>query len=186
MDIEVMMIDEPVNGADIGLLESLRHFSTSKAVISYREFQRLLAQENREMALRDWHEVVTFASEQFSQWQAQWLFSPSTSPDTQAFEELEGWRQMYDGCLEPLIKHAPNVREGIGREHRLRSLRCTIERRIEKNQGRPFDRYLSSLLGKGAILLAGVGLRHAGNRLYAVALFPKGTVGRSGCERVAN
>ena len=174
------MVEETTEGGDAGLLASLRQLSVSNAAITHAEFQRMVDREDRELALTEWHEVVTFASDQCAQWQVRWLFSPVASPDTRAAEELDRWRRAYVGYVEPFVERAPNVREPLEREHRLRAAQRALGRRLEESKGRPLDRWLSALLSKAAILLGRAGMRGVAGRLYATALYPKGTVGRAG------
>ena len=166
-----------MDSGDTGLLASVRHLSASNAVIPCAEFQRLVELDNRPFPPTEWLEVVRFASAQCAQWQVRWQFSAAASPDTQAADELEKWTHAYAGVLETLVDIVPDARESLERSHRLLAAQRALER-AEKS--RPVDRFLSALLSRLAILFGRVGMNEVAGRLYTIALYPKGTIGRAG------
>lgn len=174
------MAEEESEIVETELLDCLRQLSDSKASASYREFQLLIDRAGREISLTGWNEVVTLVSDHCAHWQTQWLFSPSLSPDTRAAEESDGWRRVYAACSGILIDRSPHLRETIDRLHRLRCLDHAIQRRMQLSGGRIAERSYTALLSHAAILVGRVGLTRLAEHLYAMALYPKGTVGRAG------
>lgn len=168
---------------DSGLLATLRRVAADGGAIPHRDFQGALDREGSNVPAAEWSEVVTFASDQCARWGTQWLLSSAASSDARAREELEAWERSYTACSELLVEQFPTVREALAKAHGLRAIGPALESRVRASEGNPFRRSFLALLSKAAILLNRVGFHRIAGSLYATALFPKGTVGRSGLEQ---
>lgn len=171
-------------GSD-ALLPRVRALVAADDYVSHAELQALIEApaDRQQMPLAEWHEVVSFASDQCARWQARWLFSPATQPDEAAAAELDGWRGLHAGCAEALLTRVPEVRARLERHHAMTALRHALQRRLEETEGRSARRIFLAVLSQTAGIARRVGLGSLAARLDATALYPAESVGRSLASR---
>jgi len=157
------------------------HFKDNSCV-KHEDFEHVpkeLAKEFGNATVSEWHKVVKFISDQLGLWGAEWLFSSVNSPNTVAEAEFRGWVIVSRACRNALVERVPGLRGEIEREHELTILRHTMERSINYNKTRWFQRFTALLVSWMSIQLNRIGFKKIGNELYAWSLYPPGTVGRS-------
>jgi hypothetical protein len=174
-----IMADRDAGGSP-ALMARVRELSAADTWVPHRELQGLFEQQvdHQGLSLAEWHEVVSFASDQCGRWQARWLFSPAATPDRAAKQEFDGWRLLYVACAEALLARVPEVRERLDRRHEMTALRHALGRRLQQTEGRTLHRIGSAVLSQAAGAVRRLGLRHLAGRLEAAALYPSGSVGR--------
>jgi hypothetical protein len=146
--------------------------------VKHQDFERVL-KEFVDVTVSELHKVVKFTSDQLGSWEAEWLFSSLDSPNTVAEAEVTGWLMVSRACTNALVERVPQLRGEIDRQQKLISVRHTIERRIDYNKTRWFQRLTTYLLSRISIQLNRIGFQKMANGLYVRSLYPPGTVGRS-------
>ena len=127
----------------------------------------------------EWKKVVDFSTGQVSRWQVEWLFSPASAPNLRASTELGAWRELWRLFSKTLIDQVPEVDEPLRQQHDLTAAQYLLNRKLQHDAGNPWARIASPVLGRVAITLNRIGLQHIGRKLYSVALYPPGSVGRA-------
>ncbi|CAN5470379.1 hypothetical protein BH23ACI1_BH23ACI1_02640 [soil metagenome] len=135
--------------------------------------------ERRQLPLAEWHEVVSFASDQCARWQVRWLFSPAARPDAAAAAEFDGWRAIYAACAEALLTRVPEVRARVERHHEMTALKHALRRRLNETEGRSARRIGLALLSQTSGIARRLGLHAVARWLDQAALYPPGSVGRT-------
>jgi hypothetical protein len=177
-----------VNDREPGLL-AVRRLRASDKDVSSREFAKLrFPFPTNALTGREWTEVVDFVSDQYARWSARFQFSRAAKPDFEAKKEMDAWEQFYTTFLDVLFEQVlpeqvPKLRELMNDVHVKFGVKHLIQRRVRDNEGKPFQRVVSLLFSRAGILANRVGVGPLGRRLYAVGLYPKGTVGRKGSWR---
>jgi hypothetical protein len=163
-----------------GLLPRMRALALDDDYVSHAELASLIeAHAGREqLPLAEWHEVVSFASDQCARWGTRWLFSPAAAPDAAAEAELAGWRALYAVLAEALLARVPEVRPQLERQHEITALRHVLRRQLEETEGRTGRRVVMAVLSQVARAARPLGLSAVAARLDATALYPPGSVGR--------
>jgi len=156
----------------------MRNLSNGNKGLSYQDFKQTL-KETRYLPIDEFQEVVTFATDQYSFWSAEWLFSPADHPNTLAKAEIDGWRPLLDVCTDELVKRVPKVKELLEEQKELCLLQHVIQRRRDYNKTRPLEKLLAIVLGKTSIALNKFGFKRIALKLYSYHLYPKGTIGRT-------
>ena len=154
------------------LLERLASLSTERQGVSNQDFQPILDNLPVNVSLHDWHVIANFASEQLNFWEAEWLFSWEHSPNTKARAETEGWKRI---CKTKL----PTSIDLIDEQHDLILLNHSLKRAVDYNESSPFRKFKAKVLSEASFKFDKIGFRGFASYLYAIALYPKGTVGRS-------
>jgi hypothetical protein len=174
------MLTADASGSD-SLLLRLRGLAAADDDVSHAEVQTLIEAHavRQQVALAEWYEVVSLASDRCARWQARWLFSSAAHPDLAAAAELQGWRGLYAACAEALLTRAPEVRARLERQHEMTALRHVLRRRLEETEGRSARRIILAVASQIAGIARRIGLRALAARLDATALYPAGSVGRT-------
>jgi hypothetical protein len=132
----------------------------------------------------EWKKLVDFATDQFSRWQAEWLFSPASSPNCEAAVEAEAWRQKWIVFSKALSDQIPEIAEPLRRQHDATVAQCIVMRKLQANAARSGARLASHLLSNAAQVLNRIGLRVIARRVMRSAMYPPKTVGRAGVRRL--
>jgi hypothetical protein len=154
------------------LLERLASLSKEGQGVSIQDFMPILDNLPVNVSLHDWHVITNFVSKQLNFWEAEWLFSWEHSPNTKAQAETEGWKLI---CKNKL----PTSIDLIDRRHDLILLNHSLKRAVDYNESSAFRKFKAKVLSEASFKFDKIGLRWFASYLYATALYPKGTVGRS-------
>jgi hypothetical protein len=161
-------------------LVSLKELSDRHYVIEHEQFNRDFSKlQVEDFTAAEWKKVVDFSTDQVGQWKVEWLFSPVAAPNFRASTELEAWRELWKFFLNTLINQVPEVDEPLREAHDLTAAQYLLSRKLQHDAGNPWARITTPVLGRAAIILNRVGLQSIGLRLYSLALYPPGSVGRS-------
>ena len=142
----------------------------------HRDFQNLPVDD---FTPTEWKKVVDFSTDQVSRWQAEWLFSSASAPNVRASKELEAWRQLWMLFSKSLIDQIPEVGEPLRKQHDLATAQYLIRHKLQYEATNFWARITSPVLGRIAIIMNRIGLQSVGRKLYCLALYPPGSVGRS-------
>jgi hypothetical protein len=151
--------------------------SATNSLLPHRDFLKLLAENSVPLQLTEWNELVKFASNQCGRWQVRWLYSSATTPDKIAHQEWDGWHQLHTQLSDDLLTHVPDAKPHLDRAHEFRALHHALTQGL--SQRGPVGRVWWGFVSQVALLLKRVGLGSIGLRLYSMALYPRGTVGRT-------
>jgi len=152
---------------------------TSSSGVPIEEVSRLLDGMPDNISAKELNELVKFASNQVGIWEAEWLFSPSESPNLTAKKESEQWSKLWETWFETLSELIPDMREQSERLHNLSLLQHKLTKSVDYNKGRPLIKLISVSTAQIAITLNKLGIRGLAHHLYKLSLYPKGTVGRA-------
>jgi hypothetical protein len=158
------------------VLGPLEIVARCSAPMRHREFEDLL-RSTPSVTAQEFAEIVKFAADQEGQWLARWSLSPATAPDDTARVEYLGWHQLWESCLEELVEQVekPELRDALDRHRRLAALQHAAASRLTSPA---FQRVWNGFLSTLAIGLGRVGIDGPARTLYAMALYPAGSVGR--------
>jgi len=170
------MNDKSIPEKDI--LTRLGSFAKDRMGVPYHEFEKFLKEGDSSIPVDSLHEVLNFACDQLGFWQAEWLFSPVNSPNTQAQTEMQGWEILWDGIFATFVENVPNIKEPLEREQNLKLLQHLLRRGVEYNEAKPFRKIAATILSRLSFMLNKLGLHGIANDLYEWGLYPKGTVAR--------
>jgi hypothetical protein len=159
----------------LGQLESMTNKGQG---VSHQDFERLLEEGSASIPVSRANQLLDFAGDQVGFWEAEWLFSPAHSPNTNAKTEMEGWRLLWQALLESLSETVPDIRELTEKTQQLKILQHHSQRGLEFNETKPFRKYTAPVLSKLSLALNKIGLRSIAKNLYVWSLYPKGTVAR--------
>ena len=164
----------------VAFLTSIEALSGRHDVVDHEQFHRdFESLPVDDFTLAEWKQVVDFSTDQVSRWQVEWLFSPASSPNVHASAELEAWRQLWMVFSKSLVDQIPEVGEPLRRQHDLTAAQYLLERKLRHDAADSWARITSPVLSRIAIILNGIGLQSVGRKLYCLALYPPGSVGRS-------
>jgi hypothetical protein len=159
-----------------------------KSFISKRSDRPILFEEvnsfihnefsNQQIASTNLHQLLTFAAEQQGMWQCKWLFSPISNSDIDARNNMECYSILWKTFADSLVKIVPDIDRVIGEERKLLNLKYSLERRVEETKNRPILTSWNVVLSKLSFFFNSIGFKNLAERLYAIALFPSGSVGR--------
>lgn len=170
-------MDKEEDVKESGLLARLESLSKESPSVRHEDFERVL-KGFQNITVSEWHKIVKFTSEQLGFWDAAMLFAPAISPNSVAEAEVTGWKMISEVCIKALVDQVPQIQAAVERQQRLISASCVVERRMEYNKTRPFQRCMASVLSRLSISLSKIGFNSIAKELYAISLFPPGTVGR--------
>jgi hypothetical protein len=170
------MKDEPVSIRD--LLVRLESITNKDKGFFYQDLERLLKEGSASIPVPYANQLLDFAGDQIGFWEAEWLFSPAQSPNTEAKTEMEGWRLLWQALLESLSETVPSIRELSEKKEQLRTLQHQLQGGLAYNETRPIRKYTVPVLSKVALALNKIGFRRISTSLYVWGLYPKGTVAR--------
>jgi hypothetical protein len=158
------------------LLDLATSLSKERHGVPYRDFERVFRESTKEdITVDGWRKITGFTSDQLGFWESAWLFSRAHSPNLQAKSEMQGWKTVCE--LKNKISEAADM---IEEQHDLAVLKYSIKRAADYNESKPSRRFTAHVRSSLLIKLDEIGLRRVASRLYARALYPKGTVGRAG------
>jgi hypothetical protein len=156
-------------------LKSLDVLSQGKALVRVDHFQSLSASVLPE----DSAKVVEFSATQIGLWDAEWLFSPAATPDSDAACESEAWVAVWKTTSQTLMGALPVSSAELTRERDQVCLRIVAEKSLETNEGKPITRFAIGVLASVCLLLLRIGLSTTACRYCRRILFPLNTVGRA-------
>jgi len=172
-------MDDEKKDSTYDITARMRSLANGNKGVSYRDLEQVLRErEDINITISELRQIVTFATNQFGFWMAEWLFSPVQRPNTIAKGEIDGWRLLLRVCTDELVKKVPEVREHLEREKNMVFLRHSLERRIDFNKSRPFEKLFAIVFSSISIALDRLGFKSIARKLYERSLYPKGTVGR--------
>jgi hypothetical protein len=162
------------------LLARVADLSVRSERVACNQFQGWFAAlpKTEQFSLIEWNRLVDFVADQRAQWSVAWLFSHGNEPNAAAEAEADGWTSLWTRYSAALIERAPAVREATLRYRDLSAIQYAVQRRLEFNRGRPFQRVVVPILGWLGIQLNRLGLRRLGAFVYRFSLYPPGTIGR--------
>ena len=164
----------------VKFLASIEALSGQQELVDHEQFHRdFESLPVDDFTPAEWKQVVDFSTDQVSRWQADWLFSSASSPNVRASAELEAWRQLWRIFSKSLVNQIPEVGEPLRKQHDLTAAQYLLECRLRHDATDSWARITSSVLSRIAIILNGIGLQSVGRKLYCLALYPRGSVGRS-------
>jgi hypothetical protein len=173
-------IDDEKKDSRYDITARMRSLANGKKGVSHRDFERVLRErEDIDITIKELRQLVSFATDQFGFWMAEWLFSPIQSPNMIAKAEVDGWRPLLRVCTDQLVMKIPEVKEHLEKEQDLILLQHSLKRRIDFSKSRPFERYFAMIFSSVSIALDRVGFKGIAHKLYERSLYPKGTVGRA-------
>jgi len=152
---------------------------TNSSGVPIEEVSRLLDGMPDNISAKELNELVKFASNQVGIWEAEWLFSPSESPNLTAKKESDQWSKLWETWFETLAEIVPDMKEQSERLHSLPVLQPQLSKSVDYNKGRPITKLISVSTAQIAITLNKLGIQGLAKHLYKLALYPKGTVGRT-------
>lgn len=161
------------------LLQYIQSQNSSGTGVTIANIEPLLKVMPDKITVAELNELVKFASNQVGIWEAEWMFSPSISPQLTAKTEADQWGRLWESWLESLSKLIPDVKEQSERAHRLTVLKHHLSKSVDYNKGKNLTKIISVSLSKIAIVLNKFGIHGLAEHLYMLALYPKGTVGRT-------
>jgi hypothetical protein len=123
-------------------------------------------------------QIINFASDQVGIWEAEYLFSSASSPNTAARAESERWEQLWGTLSDVLLQLAPDIADLIHRRHRLLVFKPSFEKSLQYTSKKALQRMFAGALSRIAIGLGKLGIVSIPERLYAISMYPKGSVGR--------
>jgi hypothetical protein len=174
------MDDQPIVDSESDLLSRLNSFSNNNTGMFHQDFvERILRKMNENVTASQWNQVVKLVSNQLGFWSAEWLFSPAHSPNIAAAAEVDGWKKIWTVCSDALVKQVPEIRDSNEKMHELILLQYVMKRRLDYDKTRPLEKIIGRIPGDLAIWLNKLGFKSMGKWVMTIALYPKGTTGRS-------
>jgi hypothetical protein len=166
----------------VAFLASLEELRARSVVVGFEYFNRTFQSlsGDDDFLLAEWKQVVAFCSDQANRWQVEWHFSPASAPDLHASKEFEAWLDMWRHFSTMMSDQVPELGPLLERQHNVNAGHYLIARKLQHDAGSPWARMTSSAMSTVAISLNKIGLRRIGRKLYKLALFPAGSVGRAG------
>ncbi|MBI4824820.1 MAG: hypothetical protein HY807_00145 [Nitrospirae bacterium] len=171
------MSEQTGSNSERDTLTQLQSLSNSNRGITIEEIAPFLKSLPENISMPVLHALINLGSNQVGIWKSQWLFSFANSPNTTAKAESERWSNVRDKWLDLLSELAPDLRELLQRQNKLTEFGHHLTRSLDYNKTKPFKRITSSILSYLSMFMGKLGFDKIGERLYARALFPKGTVG---------
>jgi hypothetical protein len=172
------MKDQSQSGSDNDLATRLESLSNETRGVTVDRFHALLKTMPEKMSPAELNQIINFASDQVGIWEAEYSFSPITSPHITAKAESELWAELWEAWSDMLLNLVPDVADKIHRKHRLIIARHSVEKSLHYTADKPVRRIISTTASKVAIILGRLGAGNVAEQLYAFSLYPKGSVGR--------
>jgi len=172
------MEHQPTGTIENDLASRLEALSSQMAGVTIERFKVFLKDVPEKMSVVELKQILDLASEQVGIWEAAYSFSPAHSPNVDARSESEQWEQLWNTWSTLLIERAPAIADDVRRKHRLIVARRSVEASLQCKSGKPLQRLTAAGLSRLAIGLGRLGVAGLSERLYALSLYPKGSVGR--------
>src|SRR5512136_508706 len=115
-------------------LDTLRQ---RKIQVRCDHFQQSVQDLSASIPAKEFAKIVDFCADQLGRWDAEWLFSPAPTPDSDAACEKEAWAALWEKNSDALMKVLPASSAQLKRERDLICLRGIMEKRREYNRGKP-------------------------------------------------
>ncbi len=164
----------------VAFLASLEGLNDRHDVIDHEQFNRAFQElPVEDFTPAEWKKVIDFSTDQVSRWQVEWLFSPVSAPNVHASTELEAWRQLWILFSKTLVAQVPEIDEPLRQQHDLIAARYLLTCKLQHDATDSWARITSPVLGRVAITMNRIGLQRIGRKLYSLALYPPGSVGRA-------
>jgi hypothetical protein len=93
------------------LLNYLQSLSSSNSAVSIEQIEQLIKKMPENITTAELHDLINFVSEQLGILEAEWAFSPLTSPNTIAKTKAEAWDKLWKVCSSILFEQVPDARE---------------------------------------------------------------------------
>jgi hypothetical protein len=123
------------------------------------------------------YKLLVFAAEQQGRWQCKWFFSPISDSDIDARDNMEGYFTIWKASAESITNIDPNAYKILNEQRKLLNLKYSMERRLEETKNKSILTFRNVVLSKVSFFLNSIGFTNLSDRLYAIALFPSGSVG---------
>jgi hypothetical protein len=175
------MDDQHVDSPAHQFLQGLDALSQGKMLVRCDHFQQSVENQSESISPKDYAKIVHFSADQVGRWNAEWLFSPVSTPDSDADCEKEAWEVAWEAASDALIGVFPALSASLNREKRLVCLRNVMEKRLEYFRGKPIEEFTSHILLRVGLPLFRLGLKSMVYFFCKRALFPPNTVGRANC-----
>ena len=173
-------MDEPyLESPAYQFLRGIDALSQRKMLVRYDHFQQSVQNLAASMLAKDFAKIVDFSADQLGRWDAEWLFSPALTPDSDAACEKEAWAAAWKTNSIAFMEVSPVSSADLKRKRDLICLRRIMEKRREYNRGKPLTEFTSNVLSRLGLLLFRICLPPTGSSFYKRALFPPNTVGRA-------
>ncbi|MFI4922595.1 MAG: hypothetical protein ACHP6J_02645 [Burkholderiales bacterium] len=161
-------------------LASLERLTTEATSISHDEMVAAFKSvPDNNVTAAEWYKLVDFAVDQIGQWQVKWLFSSAQAPDTIAQTEADAWERLRDVFSKALVEIVPGIEGELRHKKDLVIAQRLLEWKVQQDHGGRASKLASSVMSRLAITLNRFGCKGIAQRLYAKALYPPGTVGRT-------
>jgi hypothetical protein len=178
--MEITMDDLKLPELKSELLDRVSSLSKKGHGVHYEDFERVFSESAKEdVPVDGWRKITSFASDQLGFWEAEWLFSWEYSPNTKAKSEMHGWKIICEACLSELKNKISEAPDMIEEQHELAVLKYSIKRAVDYSESKPSRKFKANVRSAILIKLDKIGFSGVASRLYARALYPKGTVGRA-------
>ena len=173
------MEDQPRGATNTTFEDRLEALTTQTAGVAIEKFRAFLKDtpENK-ISIEQLNQIVNFASEQVGIWEAAYSFSSAHSPNIGAKNESEQWEELWKAWSALLLEQVPDLSDKVNHRHRLIVAGRSVETSIQHKSGKPLQRIAAAVLSRLAIGLGRLGIAGIPERLYALSLYPKGSVGR--------
>ena len=173
------MEDQPTGTIDTDFADRMAALTNQTVGVTIEKFRTFLEGTAKDtMSIAQLNEIVNFASKQVGLWEAAYSFSPAHSPNIGAKNESEQWDELWKAWSALLLEKVPDIADEVNRRHRLIVARPSVETSLQNKSGKPLQRMVAAVLSWLAIGLGKFGIADIPERLYALALYPKGSVGR--------
>ena len=173
------MEDQPTGTIDTDFADRLAALTSQNVGVTIEKFRTFLEGTAKDtMSIAQLNEIVNFASKQVGVWEAAYSFSPAHSPNIGAKNESEQWGELWIAWSALLLEKVPDLSDKIKRRHHLIVAERSVETSLQHKSGKPLERIKAAALSRLAIGLGRLGVAGIPERLYALSLYPKGSVGR--------
>jgi len=152
-----------------------------KEFIRSEIFDRVVRQFVNEQSLTpvELSQLVQIAADQQGRWDCEWSFSPSSNPNLDAHKEASQYKKLWMVLAESLVNVTPQIKETMIKQRDLLGLKYCLKRRVEQTQHNRVATLVNVTIYKIARALFLLGFTAVGEKLYAISLYPRGTIGRT-------
>lgn len=168
-------------GADPDIISRLKFMGRDRTMVSHKDCVGLKKETGLVTIPADQlSEIHKCACIQRGRWEAEWMFSSSNAPNSNAEAQLDGWDLICKGIYDSIEKACPQpgLLAILKKERGLHSMRASLEKNLTYGETRPIEHFLMRSLCKCGQFLTNIGLKEMGRKVFARGFYPKGTVGR--------
>jgi hypothetical protein len=174
------MSEQNKTSSESDILTFLESLSNGNIGVTIEHISPFLRNMPENISVTALNQLVIFASDQVGIWGAEWAFSPANAPNTTAKAESARWDKLRAGWVDLLLAQVPDLRETQKHIQEYTEFGHYLKLRLDYNKTKPIQRLSSNILSKISQWLRILGFYNIGKQLYSRALYPKGTVGRTG------